>query len=79
MDEDPIIKEQLYRLDENWVELVTSIEKRLAMKHMEGIIIPHIHKHITNSYFGALALWVRLGGYRRQKTPYEESCAGYLA
>lgn len=52
LEEDPVIKEQMYRPNEAWTDPITSPEERLVKKHMEGIVIPRIHKHLTNAYSG---------------------------
>ena len=38
-----------------------------------------MHEHLTNTLFGLLALWVRIIGYWRRKTPYERRDEGFVA
>lgn len=68
-----------YRPDEDWAKPITFIEERLVSKQVEGIAVPRIHKHLTNTYFGDLAMWIRLGGHWKKRTLYEGPHEGYIA
>lgn len=57
IEEDLVIVIQPYRLDENWVDLLTFLEQRPVPKHVEGITVPRRHKNLTNAFFGTPSLW----------------------
>lgn len=63
IEEDLVVATKPYRLDEDCAKPLTAIEERLVSKHVEGIVVPRVHKHLTNAYFGDPAVWIWLTGH----------------
>lgn len=78
--EDPMVKAELYRRDEERAKPFAAMEERLVLKQVEGVVVPKNHKHLTNAYFGEPTVWVRVSGHWKKRAPYEglqEGCVAY--
>ena len=56
-----------------------ALEELLARKHIEGISVPKVHKHLTNALFNTLTLWVRINDYWKLKAPNKGRLEGHVA
>lgn len=79
VEEDPVVKAEPYRRDEDWAKPLQCMEERLVPKRVEGVVVRKIHKHLTNAYFGDLAVWVRISSHWKKRAPYEGLQEGYIA
>lgn len=77
--EDPVVKGEPYRRDDDWAKPLAAMEEQLVPKRVEGVAVPRIHKHLTNVYFGDTTVWVRVLGYWKKQAPYEGAREGYVA
>lgn len=74
-----MVKAEPYRQDEGWAKPLTFMEERLVPKRVEGLVVPRIHKHLTNAYFKDPTVWVRIVGHWKKQDPYEGFQEGYVA
>lgn len=74
-----MVKAEPYERDEDWGKPLAAMEERLVPKRVEGVVVPRTHKHLTNAYFGDLAVWVWISGHWKKRAPYEGLREGYVA